>query len=86
MLMSSNAKFHIVLVSWRWFLNSDSADLETILAEPTFSAISGDKFGIVEHVTQIDYSYLENIRGQHVFTENVRQEMTQKQQRDKGLE
>jgi hypothetical protein len=87
MLSSPNAKFHIGLVSQRWY--TDALIMEgnstQLLSEPAISAISNDEFGTVEYNVQVDFSYLENIRGCYVFTEEIREEMTQKQQWGKGF-
>ena len=83
MLTSPNAKFHIALISQRWY--TDALIMEgnsTHLNEPVISAISNDT---VEYIMEMDFSHLESIRGCYVFTKEVREEMTQKQQWGKGF-
>ncbi|CAB4479910.1 unnamed protein product [Rhizophagus irregularis] len=86
MLLSPNAKFHIGLISQRWY--ADALIMEgnsAFLNEPALSVCSNDKFDTVEYIMQMDFLHLESIRGSYVFTEEVRQEMTHKQQWGKGF-
>lgn len=46
---------------------------------------SDDKFDTVEYIVQMDFLHLVSIRGSYVFTEEVCQEMTHKQQWGKGF-
>ena len=87
MLSSSNAKFHIALVSQRWYTDALIMKGNSMQSsEPVISStISNDEFGTFEYVMETDFSYLENIRGCYVFTKEVREEMTQKQQWGKGF-
>lgn len=89
MLSSPNAKFHIALISQRWYTDALIMEGNSMqLSEPVIpSAISNDEFGMFEYVmeTETDFSYLENIRGCYIFTKEVREEMTQKQQWGKGF-
>ncbi|CAB5359026.1 unnamed protein product [Rhizophagus irregularis] len=55
------------------------------LNEPALSVCSNDKFDTIEYIIQMDFLHLESIRGSYVFTEEVRQEMTHKQQWGKGF-
>ena len=57
----------------------------TLLSIPAISVISGDEFGTIEHVVEVNLSHLESIRGRHVFTKEVYHEMTRKQQWGKGF-
>ncbi|CAG8704291.1 5389_t:CDS:2, partial [Funneliformis caledonium] len=52
---------------------------------PAISLLSNNGFGTVEHAVELDFSYLESICGCHVFTKEIHQEMTQKQQWEKGF-
>src|SRR5205085_3411469 len=80
------AKFHIGLVPWRWYTDLSVMEEDSSLrSEPTISAISNQEFGTVEHATEVDFSHLENIRGNYVFTKEVREEMSQKQQWRRGF-
>jgi hypothetical protein len=79
MLLSPNAKFHIGLISQRWY--ADALIMEGIsafLSKPAISVCSDDKFDTVEYVMQMDFLHLVSICGSYVFTEEVRQEMTHK--------
>jgi hypothetical protein len=86
MLLSLNAKFHIGLILQHWY--ADALIMEgnsAFLSEPAISVYSDDKFDTVEYVIQMDFLHLESIRGNYVFTEEVCQEMTHKQQWRKGF-
>ena len=86
MLISSTAKFHIGLVPQRWYTDSLVIDAgSSFCHEPVISAISGQEFGMIEHITEVDFSHLNTIRGNYIFTEKVCEEMTQKQQYGKGF-
>ncbi|RGB31656.1 hypothetical protein C1646_763805 [Rhizophagus diaphanus] len=86
MLLSPNAKFHIGLISQRWY--ADALIIKgnsTFLNELALSVCSNNKFDTVEYIMQMDFLHLESIRGSYVFTEEVRQEMIHKQQWGKGF-
>jgi hypothetical protein len=86
MLISPIAKFHIRLVPQRWYMDSSIMEEDSSLhSEPMISATSDQEFGTVEHATKVDFSHLENIRGHYVFTKEVREEMSQKQQWGRGF-
>jgi hypothetical protein len=85
MLVSSTAKFNIRLVPQRWYTDSIMEEDPCFQDEKTISAISGQEFGTVEHDIEVNFSHLETIRGNYVFTKEVREEMTQKQQYGKGF-
>ena len=53
--------------------------------EPMISVVSNQEFGAMEFVAEINFSHLEKIRGNYVFTKEVRQEMSQKQQYGMGF-
>jgi hypothetical protein len=77
MLVSSIAKFHIGLIPWRWYTNALVIEADSILSNVSaISVISGNEFGIVEYMIEMDLSSLESIRGCHVFTKEIYQEMT----------
>src|SRR6185436_15332527 len=79
MLISPIAKFHIQLVPQRWY--TDSSVMEenpSFHHDPTVSAILGQEFGTVE-VSDVNFSHLETIRDNYVFTKEVREELSQKQ-------
>ncbi|CAB5373667.1 unnamed protein product [Rhizophagus irregularis] len=85
MLLSPNAKFHIGLISQRWY--ADALIMEgnsAFLNEPALSVCSNDKYDTIEYIMQMDFLHLESICGSYVFTE-VHQEMTHKQQWGKGF-
>ena len=78
MLVSPNAKFHIGLMPQRWYQDSFALGAN-FSAEPAISAISCKKFGAVEYnTTEVDFSHLKEIRGNHVFTAKVHEEMVRK--------
>jgi hypothetical protein len=86
MLISPTAKFHIGLVPQRWYTDSSVIGADSSLRrEPTISVISDQEFGTVEHATEIDFSHLETIRNNYVFTKEVQEEMSQKQQYGRGF-
>ena len=79
MLVSSIAKFHIGLLPWRWYTNVSVIKADSVLSNvPAISLVSNNEFGTVEHAVELDFSYLESIRGCHVFTKEIHQEMTRK--------
>jgi len=81
MLVSSIAKFHIGLLPRRWYTNVSVMEADSTLSNvPAISLLSNNGFGTVEHAVELDFSYLESIRGCHVFTKEIHQEMTRKQQ------
>jgi hypothetical protein len=85
-LSSPNAKFYIALISQHWYtdaliMKGNSAHLN----EPVISTVSNEEFSTVEYIMEVDFSHLENIRGCYIFTKEVREEMTQKQQWGKGF-
>jgi len=41
--------------------------------------------GTFEHAVEVDFSYLESVRGQHIFTKEICHEMTRRQQWGKGF-
>src|SRR5438876_1435985 len=86
MLVSSIAKFHIGLVPRRWFTDASVMEADSTLScIPAISVASDNEFGAVEHIVEVNLSHLEGIRGHHVFTKEVYQEMTRKQQWGKGF-
>src|SRR2546423_11970408 len=86
MLISPVAKFHIGLVPRRRYTDSSVMEEDSSLrSEPTISATSNEEFGTVEHATEVDFSHLENIRRNYVFTKEVCEEMSQKQQWGRGF-
>lgn len=86
MLVSSIAKFHIGLVPQRWYTDSAVMEVDSTLSNvPAISVLSDDGFGTVEYAVQLDFSHLESIRGRHVFTKEICQEMTKKQQYGRGF-
>ncbi|CAG8630670.1 8547_t:CDS:2 [Funneliformis mosseae] len=46
-----------------------------LLSILAISVISSDEFGIIEHIVELNFSYLESIHGCHVFTKEVYHEM-----------
>ncbi|CAB5342892.1 unnamed protein product [Rhizophagus irregularis] len=81
MLVSSISKFHIGLIPRRWYTNAKVMEMDLIFSHtPAISVISDNEFGMVEYMVEVDLSHLENIRGHHVFTKEICQEMTRKQQ------
>ncbi|CAG8724192.1 1521_t:CDS:2, partial [Rhizophagus irregularis] len=81
MLVSSISKFHIGLIPRRWYTNAKVMEMDLIfLHTPAISVISDNEFGTVEYMVEVDLSHLENIRGHHIFTKEICQEMTRKQQ------
>ena len=46
-----------------------------LLNEPVILVVSDDKFDTVEHIVEIDLSFLESIRGYYVFTKEIYQEI-----------
>ncbi len=86
MLVSSAAKFYIELIPQRWYTNISIMEADLILSnKPAISVVSDDKFDTVEHIIEIDLSFLESIRRCHVFTKEICQEITRKQQWGKGF-
>ena len=86
MLASPLAKFHIGLVPQRWYTNASVMEIDSILSNvPAISVLSDSEFCTVEYVGELDFSHLESIRGCHVFTKEVCQEMTRKQQWGRGF-
>ena len=86
MLVFSLAKFHVGLVPRRWYTNTSVIEADVaLLNTPAISVLSNDGFGAIEHVIHIDLSHLESIHGRHVFTKEVCQEMTRKQQWGRGF-
>jgi hypothetical protein len=86
MLVSSIAKFHIGLIPQRWYTNASVIEADSILSNvPAISVISGNEFGTVEYMIEMDLSSLKSNCGCHVFTKEIYQEMTRKQQWGKGF-
>ena len=86
MLVSLATKFHIRLIPQRWYTNISIMEADLILSnEPAILVVSDDKFDTVEHIVEIDLSFLESIRRCHVFTKEICQEITRKQQWGKGF-
>ncbi|RIA87415.1 hypothetical protein C1645_827787 [Glomus cerebriforme] len=77
MLLSSNAKFHIALVSQCWYTNALIMEGNSMqLSKPVILlAISNDEFGTFEYIMKTDFSYLENIHGCYVFTKEQLQQV-----------
>jgi len=81
MLVSSISKFYIGLIPRRWYTNAKVMEADLILSSiPAISVISENEFDTIEYMVDVDLFHLENIRGYHVFTREVYQEMTLKQQ------
>jgi hypothetical protein len=84
MLASPTAKFHIGLVPQRWYTDSSVMEVN-FHSEPTISVFPGQESSTVEPIAETTFSHLENIRDNYVFTEEVRKEISQKQQYGRGF-
>jgi len=86
MLSSTIAKFHVGLVSQRWYAEASMANVNsTLKSEPAIAAFSNEELGTFEHAVEVNFTHLDNLRGQHIFTKEVCQEMTRRQQWGKGF-
>ncbi|CAB5195400.1 unnamed protein product [Rhizophagus irregularis] len=70
------ADLDLTRINELWLMEMDLIFSHT----PAISVISDNEFGMVEYMVEVDLSHLENIRGHHVFTKEICQEMTRKQQ------
>ena len=79
MFVSSIAKFHIGLLPQCWYTNVSVMEADSTLSNvPAISLLSNNGFGTVEHVVELNFSYLESICRYHVFTKEIHQKMIQK--------
>jgi hypothetical protein len=87
MLSSTTAKFHIALVSQRWYTETSMTTVNSTLKnEPAIAAVSNNEVGMFEYDMEVtNFTFLENLRGQHIFTKEICQEMTRRQQWGKGF-
>jgi hypothetical protein len=87
MLSSMTAKFHIALVSQRWYTETSMTTVSSTLKnEPAIAAVSNKEVGMFEYDMEVtNFTFLENLRGQHIFTKEICQEMTRRQQWGKGF-
>ncbi|RIB15753.1 hypothetical protein C2G38_2191682 [Gigaspora rosea] len=86
MLVSKIAKFHIGLIPQRWYRDILVANILDLENEAAITVTSNKKYDTSEHPMQVDFSHLESIRGSHIFTKSVNNEMIHRQQWGKDLE
>ncbi|CAG8825580.1 8949_t:CDS:2, partial [Cetraspora pellucida] len=78
------AKFHIGLIPQRWYLDTLVEDV-LVLLEPAIVAGLNSQSDVYEYNSHVDFSHLEHIRGKHVFSKSVRNEMMCRLQWEKGF-
>ncbi|CAG8801145.1 19681_t:CDS:2, partial [Gigaspora rosea] len=85
MLVSKIAKFHIGLVPQHWYLDSLIESITTLENEPVIMVVSNEESNELESMVEVDFTYLENICGNHIFTKPISHEMRRRQQWGKGF-
>lgn len=80
MTLSLKARFHIGLIAERW--HSDNVK-ET--PEAAISCLSEEGFGTFEHIVSPEFTHINEIRGCHVFTATVQEEISKRQLWGRGF-
>lgn len=71
-LVSSVFKFHIGLISQRWYTNAKVMKANLILLSiPAISVMLDNEFGTVEYMVKIVLFHLENIREHYIFIKKI---------------
>ena len=80
MTLSLKARFHIGLIPERWYSKRVRQT-----SEAAISCLSEDGFGTFEHIISPEFTHIDQIRGCHVFTATVQEEMSKRQLWGRGF-
>ncbi|CAG8737238.1 16449_t:CDS:2, partial [Racocetra fulgida] len=85
MLVSNATKFHVWLIPQRWYRDTLVEDVSEFKNEVVITVTSNENVDVFENAMQVDFSHLESICGNHIFTKPINHKMMCRQQWGKGF-